>query len=172
MYYGQKTVLRGLELSDVDKIMAHFNNLELRKNLLTAIPFSENQEIEWIKRTWQQMQNGSGYTFAVTTSENQFIGTASLEGIHPVHRSASLGIALYPKKYWDKGFGTDACITLCGVGFNLLNINRIELEYHDFNKRGERVYQKIGFKHVGIRRKTHFIEGEYHDSVLMDILRE
>jgi len=32
--------------------------------------------------------------------------------------------------------------------------------------------RKGGFKEIGRKRKARFIEGQYHDSILMDLLRE
>ena len=172
MYYGQKTILRSLELSDIDPIMENFNDLEMRKYLLSAIPYSREDEIEWIRSTWQARRSGTSYTFAITDIEDNFLGTCSLESIHPFHRSAVLGIAIYPKENWDKGYGSDALISLCWVGFNILNLNRIELEYLEFNQRGGKVYPKLGFKQSGVRRAAHFVNGKYHDSIVMDLLRD
>jgi RimJ/RimL family protein N-acetyltransferase len=53
-----------------------------------------------------------------------------------------------------------------------LNLNRVELDTFDFNKRAQKCYLKVGFKEVGIRRKARFIDGEYRDDIIMDILRD
>ncbi|MFV2014630.1 MAG: GNAT family N-acetyltransferase, partial [Candidatus Heimdallarchaeota archaeon] len=45
-------------------------------------------------------------------------------------------------------------------------------EYHEFNRRGEKLYPKLGFKQTGVRREAHFVNGKYHDSIVMDLLRD
>ena len=51
-------------------------------------------------------------------------------------------------------------------------LNRVELETFDFNKRAQKCYLKVGFKEVGRRRKARFIDGKYHDDIIMDILKD
>jgi len=51
-------------------------------------------------------------------------------------------------------------------------LNRIELRVFAFNKRAKMMYEKVGFQQVGMRRKSVFRDGAYHDEYTMDILRE
>lgn len=171
MYYGERTILRGLEISDVDDIMENWNNVELRQFLLAAVPHSRDQEIDFIKYTWSSRAKGTDYIFAITDFNNKFLGICGLEGISPIHKSATLGIAIHSKENWGKGFGTDAMIVLCAFGFQIANLYRIDLEYHDFNIRAEKSYPFVGFKGIGTKRKAHYVSGKYHDSVMMDILK-
>jgi len=73
---------------------------------------------------------------------------------------------------WGKGYGTEAMNLILGFAFRDLNLNRVQLEAFDFNKRAQKCYLKVGFKEVGRRRKTRFIDGKYRDCIVMDILRE
>ncbi|MHA2250543.1 MAG: GNAT family N-acetyltransferase [Candidatus Kariarchaeaceae archaeon] len=173
MFYGKLVKLRGLELSDVDHIMASdWNDFEMRK-FLHFFTYQNREDVEnWIKRVNEAKNRGTGFTYAILTHNDEWIGTCSLVDINPIHKSAELGIIINTKSMWNKGYGTDAMIVLCTIGFQLLNLNRIELEFHEFNKRGERVYQKLGFQLVGRKRQRHFILGKYHDSIVMDLLRD
>jgi len=56
--------------------------------------------------------------------------------------------------------------------FRTLNLNRVELNTFDFNRRAQKCYLKVGFKEVGRRRKARFIDGEYHDDIIMDVLKD
>jgi RimJ/RimL family protein N-acetyltransferase len=82
-----------------------------------------------------------------------------------------LGIAIHRKDLWGKGYGTDAVKTLCTIGFDVLNLHRIELEYFEGNTRGANTYPKLGFKEIGRRREGRFLNGRYIDVILMDLLR-
>ena len=42
------------------------------------------------------------------------------------------------------------------------------LEVYEFNPRGKRVYEKVGFKEIGVRRKSKFFAGQYFDEFLMN----
>ena len=41
-----------------------------------------------------------------------------------------------------------------------------------FNERAIACYKKVGFKEIGRRRQSYYLNGKYYDSVYMDILKE
>jgi len=61
---------------------------------------------------------------------------------------------------------------MLGFAFKNLNLNRVELKTFDFNTRAQKCYLKVGFKEVGRRRNACFVDGQYHDDIIMDILRD
>jgi RimJ/RimL family protein N-acetyltransferase len=75
------------------------------------------------------------------------------------------------KEYWSKGYGTDAIRTLMRFAFERMNLNRVELSTFDFNERAQACYRKCGFVEEGRRREDRYIDGEYHDLIVMGILR-
>ena len=58
------------------------------------------------------------------------------------------------------------------IGFDVLNLHRIELHVYDFLESGRHIYKKLGFKETGVRRKASFVAGRYVDDLVMDILEE
>ena len=60
---------------------------------------------------------------------------------------------------------------LIEYGFNTLNLNRLDLKVNDFNLRAIKCYQKLGFIEEGRMRQSCFRNGEYHDQLIMSILR-
>jgi RimJ/RimL family protein N-acetyltransferase len=174
MIEGKRVRLRSFELSDLDEIMKHWNNMEMR-NFLGAVdqgPASRNDEEEFIKRTWKSREERKAFTMAIETiSENKLIGGLGLFNIDWTSRSAMMGISIYNPAYWGKSYGPESIDLMLGFAFQNLNLNRVELEVFDFNKRAQKCYLKVGFKEVGKRRKARFIDNEYHDCIIMDILR-
>jgi RimJ/RimL family protein N-acetyltransferase len=76
------------------------------------------------------------------------------------------------EKHRNDGYGTEALKLAVGFGFDVLNLNNIELKVYDFNERAAKSYLKVGFKEYGRRRQAYYLNGEYHDVICMDILRE
>lgn len=169
MYYGRKVILRGLELSDVDYIMKHWNKLELRKTLGSMFPNSNEEEQEWIRRTWKNRSEGNAYQLAITDLDGRLIGTIGLFNLSNIHRSAELGISILDPENRGKGYGTDAVKTICAFGFRILNLHRIYLYHYDFNT-GKKAYSNAGFQICGKMRDGHFNLGKYVDVIYMDIL--
>lgn len=112
-------------------------------------------------------------SFAIIDSQkDEMIGTVGLHSIDNINRTATLGIFIGNKNYWSKGYGTEAIQLLLDFGFNYLNLNNIDLALMEFNQRALKCYQKCGFKEMGRKRKCRFINGQYYDTIYMDILAE
>lgn len=75
------------------------------------------------------------------------------------------------KEYVGNGYSTEAIKTLQDFVFNRFNLNRLQLEVHDFNERAHRCYLKCGFKEEGRLREKNFINGRYSDTITMSILK-
>jgi RimJ/RimL family protein N-acetyltransferase len=171
MLKGKNVTLRGFELSDIDEIMKHWNDIELRQFLSHINPDSKEDEIEWIKATWKDRKEKKEYNFAIdTNSKKQLIGSTSIHRIDWINRSAEFGIAIY-KKFWNKGYGPEATRLVLDYAFNWLNINHIWLRVKSFNERAIKTYKKVGFKEAGKLRQSTYRDGKYHDDIIMDILK-
>lgn len=175
MLVGRRVRLRSFELSDLDEIMKYWNRMELRRFLgsVDRGPAARSEEEEWIKSTWKLRQERRGFTFAVEdVSSERLIGGTGLFSLDWTSRSAEAGISIYNPEYWGKGFGEEALNLLLTFAFRDLNLNRVGLEVFDFNERAYKCYVKVGFKEMGRKRASRFINGKYHDSIVMDVLRD
>jgi len=175
MNEGKRVRLRSFELSDLDEVMRHWNDLELRNLVGSADrgPVCRNDEEEWIRSTWKQRQERKGFTFAIETiADGKLMGGAGLFNIDWTSRSAMFGISIYDPEKWGKGYGQESTSLVLDFAFRTLNLNRVELDTFDFNKRAQKCYLKVGFKEVGRRRKARFIDGKYRDAIIMDILKD
>lgn len=172
---GNRVCLRSFELSDLDEIMKYWNVIELRRLLgnVDRGPAARNQEEEWIKDTWKLRQERRAFLFAVEViADKTLIGGSGLFNIDWTSRSAEVGISIYNPEYWGKGYGVESLDLLLDFAFQDLNLNRVGLEVFEFNERAHKCYLKVGFKEIGRKRRARFIEGQYHDSIVMDLLRE
>ena len=172
-YLGDKVTLRALEKDDLDSIMEHWNTFETRIGLGGVIPMSSMMETEFIESVHNRAKTGKAYIFAIEDNKTgEFLGTCGIESINNISRSAELGIAIHNPANHSKGYGTDTMRCLLKFGFNVLNLHRIELWVMEYNKRAIHVYNNVGFKEVGRKREAHFLQGVYHNIIVMDILED
>ncbi|MCG3253737.1 MAG: hypothetical protein KAX09_07795, partial [Candidatus Heimdallarchaeota archaeon] len=61
MFEGEKIRLRSLELSDLDAIMEHWNDLETRHNAGRATPDSRQDREDFIRNSWKLRKESKGY---------------------------------------------------------------------------------------------------------------
>jgi aminoglycoside 6'-N-acetyltransferase len=90
----------------------------------------------------------------------------------PDYRHASIDI--YVDRAWHgRGVGSDAVATLAHHLFTEHAHHRIEIDPAADNVAAIRAYTKVGFRPVGItRRSERGPDGTWHDGLLMDLLAE
>lgn len=171
MFIGQQVILRSFELTDVPVILQHFNKWEVRRFLDNPTPHSPEEEEQWIRNTWEARKTGRAYFFAIEHKKSKkLIGGCGLFALQSRHRSAELMIVIYSKKHWGDGLGTEALHLLLNFGFTHINLRRIYLLTHEFNKRAQKTYEKLGFRQMGRRRQFSYVEGQYYDLLYYDLL--
>jgi RimJ/RimL family protein N-acetyltransferase len=174
MLTGSLIRLRAVEMDDLDRYLAWINDAEVVQYIATAAPHpvSRVQEEEWIRQAVTHTRPPE-ITYAIETLEDaRHIGSVSLHRVaHPARHSV-LGIMIGDKTCWDRGFGTDAVMTMLRYAFEELNLNRVWLEVHDFNLRAIACYRKCGFIEEGRLRQDRYRNGQYGDTIVMGVLRE
>ena len=127
------------------------------------------EEKDWIKKSRRSKSN---LHFSLDTIDGTHIGSASLKSIDKFNKHAEFGIMIGDKKFWGQGCGTEAGQLLIDYGFKKLKLHRIYLYLIAYNIRGLKSYQKLGFKVEGRFRQHWFIDGYFHDRIVMGMLRE
>lgn len=173
MYYGEKVVLRALEMDDLDMIMKFWNNLEIRQYLNTQIPMSRNKEKEWLERaTRHDPWEDGGMVLAIEDKDSrEFLGTVSLFDISKQHKRAEFGIAIHNPDNLGKGYGTDTTRVMLWIAFHILGLNSVYLITLGSNERAQRAYVNAGFKRAGVFRQSAYVRGEFQDFIIMDVLK-
>lgn len=171
MYTGNKVKLRAYEASDIDRAREFVNDPELKYLLTPGIPFplTEDDEKKFIESISAFKDN---YSFAIETIEGAYIGGCGINTVDWKNSTCIIGIFIGDKEYWGKGYGSDAMRLLIRFIFEEMNLNRIQLNVYDFNKRAIKSYEKCGFVEEGRLRQSLFKKGRYHDEIVMGLLRE
>ena len=101
--------------------------------------YSLDGELEWIK---SKLDNNAIIFSMIEKKTNEFIGNIEIMEIN--NNIGEVGIAITPKKQ-NKHFGQEAMKRLIDYAFNELNLDGLELNVYDFNPRGIKCYEKVGF---------------------------
>ncbi len=107
----------------------------------------------------------------VIVSGKSRIGYCGLCNISMQNRSAQFYILIGDSQFWGLGIGTEAGGKILEYGFKTLGLNRIWLTVSSSNVGAVRSYEKLGFTQEGIMRQAAFRDGQYHDKVVMGMLR-
>ncbi len=165
---GRKVNLRPLTRADVPIITRWINDPEIREFVSIAFPHTEKQEEEWLNKLDSDDKN---IVLCIETKQGIPIGVIGIHQIEWVHRVATTGTLIGEKKYWGKGFGTDAKMTLLDYAFNVLNLRRICSEALAYNMRSLAYSLHCGYEIEGRKKKHFFKNGRYHDVIHLGLFR-
>jgi RimJ/RimL family protein N-acetyltransferase len=169
---GERVYLRPAERSDLPNFVRWFADGETTHYLLARAPFSAAAEDKWFEGMLERHGKSDWFFVICVVEDGRPIGTAGLHQVNLEDGHAAFGISIGEKAEWNKGYGTDALLTICDFGFGQLRLERIWLDVYRPNQRAQRSYAKAGFTLEGARRNAIFSDGRHHDVLVMSLLRD
>ena len=106
----------------------------------------------------------------IVMHDNQRIGVVELVGIDWKHRHAEFTIMIAPE-HQGNGYAHPATKRAIEYGFSTLNLHKLFLYVDKVNEKAIHVYEKMGFEVEGVAREMFFVNGTYHDAVVMGIFQ-
>lgn len=176
---GTKVELRPISLEDYKRTYEWRNDEETAKMGVGDYLFLESHvSLEQIEDAYEKeimkLDKRKAGSFSIYTIEenSKHIGLINYRELNIVSRRCTVGIGIGVKKYWSKGYGSDAMKTLIHYLFQTMNLNRVQLNTWSGNVRAIRSYEKCGFVVEGRLRNDAYIDGKYYDTVVMGLLKE
>jgi len=124
----------------------------------------------WLKE--QEVGIESTVTLAIELkSEHRLIGAIRLSVKDERNRTADFGYTLN-RRYWNRGYGTEASRALLDTCFRKLGIHRMFATCDTRNIASYRVMEKLGMRREGTFEKDVIQKGEWRDSYLYAILAD
>ena len=88
------------------------------------------------------------------------IGNVLLSDIDDSNKNGVIGIFI-GKKYWGKGFGTEAVNLMCEYGFDTLKLYKIIAGVVEKNHGSAKLFSKAGFALEGIKKEEFNMDGKF-----------
>lgn len=128
-----------------------------------AAGFVRDSQMSW--------KEGRAYDFAIRRPEatERHLGNVSIWSVSRLGRVAEIG-------YWTRtedtacGIATEVTGRMLRVGFDDLNMHKINLRIAVGNKHSERVAEKLGFTREGVLREELMIQSKWVDHTLFSLL--
>ncbi|WP_456271021.1 GNAT family N-acetyltransferase [Bacillus sp. AK031] len=167
---GTAVYLRPFQKEDYRLISKALSYPEIRK--LTGLQkFLTAQKIEKAYDAFALDDTRIDLVIALQDTDEP-VGDLALNEIDHLNRNANIRIALHDPGFFGKGYGTQALKLILEHGFMTLNLYRIGLCVYSYNSRAIKSYEKLGFKQEGVLRSELFYDGEFHDNIIMGVLRD
>jgi RimJ/RimL family protein N-acetyltransferase len=163
---GQKCYLTPIDENDAEKFTEWLNDLEVTRNLMM---YHRIINVQNEKGLLEKIAKDHNYSI-IDIKTDELIGNCGYMALDHLNQTGEIGIFIGNKKYWNKGYGTEALQLLLDYGFKALNLHNIGLRVFSFNERAKKSYEKIGFKITGKIREAILRDRKRHDLIFMDIL--
>ena len=166
----QNVRIREFQESDIPKLAAYANNVNISNNLSDRFP--NPFTIQDAKNLYSRAKamNPTGY-LAIEFNE-QYAGNIGLtKELGMYSKRAEIGYFV-AKPFWNKGIATKAVSLIVKYGFEKFDIVRIHTGIFSYNKASQRVLEKCGFIKEGVFQKAIFKNGILYDEVRYAILKD
>jgi len=165
-----KVRLRALELKDLDFLFEIENDWNLWYLSHTQQPFSRKLLKQYIRDSDRDIYEARQLRLAIETTDNNFlIGFVDLFNFDPKNKRAGVGIVIH-KEFQNKTFGTDTLLLLTQYAFNVLFLHQLYANISVDNTPSIHLFEKIGFKRIGIKKDWNFDGKKYKDEVMYQLI--
>lgn len=126
--------------------------------------------LEKLKEVHEKSQDSTQHRQFLLASKDEKVGYVGLFDIEERHRNAEFGIMIDPLQQGN-GYAGKATKLALEYGFHQLNLHKIYLYAAKTNEKAIHIYQKVGFRIEGEMKEHFFVDGNYHDAVVMSIFQ-
>ena len=171
MIAGEHVILRAFEREDAERCYRWMNDPNIVRTLKSRYPIAFQNEIEWLDRAMHA--SATERHFAIERKDDRsHVGNASIHDIDWVSRTGGFGLFIGEPSAWNRGFGTDAIVTLVRFAFDEMNLHKLRINVFDYNDRAKHILETHGFVQEGRLAREFYREGTYHDIVILSIFRD
>lgn len=167
---GERVYLSPICVEDAEIYTSWLNDSDIAEGLGVADKvYNGESERENIKNI---LKNGQQHFGVVLSDEDRLIGKVEITIEKSSSNSAEIKLFIGKEEDRGKGYGTEAVRLACCYSFDKLNMHSIHVWIPDYNERSINSYKKVGFKEAGKQRESCYLDGKYHDRIIMDLLRD
>lgn len=176
-YKTKRLTLRFVETSDFEswkkaQLSAlppkNKNDRRVDPKLVTKAVWAQN-----VRESKSDIKSDQRYMFGVFSKKNELLGFVSLMNVHrEISQNAFLGYFIY-NNHWGQGYGKEAVKAAIKIGFNKLNLHRIEAAIQPTNKRSLALAKSVGMRFEGLsKRRLYFRDQGWKDFTVYAITSE
>ena len=164
---GRRVLLRPAVAGDVEGRLAIENDPDILRMFGVSRdqvePVNRPAAERWVARLREQDD-------AWVIMTERLIGEIRLHGLHRADRRAFLAIGILDPTCLGQGLGTEAIQMVLRYAFGPMGLHRVTVRVLAYNVRAIRAYEKCGFVVEGREREAAWVDGAWHDDIIMGLL--
>jgi ribosomal-protein-serine acetyltransferase len=165
-------LLRPLQEQDAEELFAVTDRN--RAHLLRWLPWVDatrtpNDSSLFVRHAIEEQASLRAVHCAITLRK-EIIGVIAFNAIDHLHRSSTIGYWL-AQTHTGNGYMTGAVRALIQLGFEYLNLNRIEIRVAPENQASRAICIRLQFRHEGILREAEWLGDKFVDLEVYSLLK-
>lgn len=170
---GPRVLLRALDPArDTERRRTLGVHPELARGYGQTVP-AARELTAWEASLWfAKRAEEANPLFWVIDVGGQMAGTAMLHSVSAEHRSARYAVGLMDPALLGHGLGAETTRLVLDHAFGPLGLHRVDLRVLAFNTRAIACYTACGFREEGRERESCYLEGRWHDDIIMGVLEQ
>ena len=145
-----------------------FEDLEVTQFIKLRLPPSIEAENEWLDRTRKDPDSVAW----VIESEGKPVGSTQIRSIDWQNGFGTTGTIIGDKSQWGSRIGREMMQLRAAYAFTQLPLRKLKSAYIEGNEASARAQAAAGYREVGRYRRDRWVNGEWRDYVLTEVLRE
>jgi len=162
------------EMKEGDATRLHEYSKEPKINEFSG-PYKASESIEkaleYIRNSKENISEKKFYILGIyEKNTNEFVGTIGFFDLDEENKNGEIGFWV-AKKYWNKGYMTEATKIMTNYIFKELKYHRVFAHFHELNKAVGRILSKAGYKKEGeLKEALKSKEGKYYNDIVYGIV--
>lgn len=165
---GEKISLEPARSEFLTEFIFWFADTHVTRYLAYRSPMSLKQEEEWFDNVAAD-RNTVHWTIM---AGQRPIGVTGIHNIDWINRNAITGTVIGVQSEWGKGYATEAVRLRTDFAFPTLGLEGLETHSFAENAGMHKALERSGHRRIGVRTHAQFRMGEWHDSILFELLAE
>ncbi len=162
---GEKVTLRSAAVSNAENLLRHLRitHTESYKNLNQSVNFWSQFSVSDEEKNLTDFESSQSKFMLVADFEGQIVGGLGFVGQQSefLKHSARIGMSIQ-HSFCNSGLGTEMMKYALSRGKEG-GFHRVELTVRTYNLAGIALYEKSGFKRIGLLKDIAFIDGQFVD---------
>lgn len=168
---GKNIYIRALEPNDLEFIYAMENDETIWEVSNTQTPYSRFLIRQYLENAQQDIYESKQLRLAICKEEDfPAIGLVDLFDFDPKNNRAGVGIVIQGDR--NQGIGSEALELLINYSFQHLNLHQLYANIGIENKASIALFTKFGFQCIGIKKDWNFINGNYNDEGIYQLINQ
>ena len=165
---GKLMRLRPPRPDDAAVMIAWFEDLEVTRFVKLRYPPSIEAEKEWLEK----IARDPDHIQWVIEFEGAPVGTTGIVHIDWKNGFGTTGTVIGDKAVWGKGIAREMMQLRAAYAFTQLPLRKLKSGYIEGNVASAKAQAAAGYREVGRWHRDRFVDGEWRDHVLTEVLRE